>query len=155
MSKVYVTAMVAGDRSWFHQTRSYPPRKVRSCMPVPFQAGCAAPAAARPPDPVVLKGPPAPDDFARLAELPADKAERYKGLYDRFMADTRPQRDSLASLRRDMSGGDDPRKSGRWPSSSAGTGGGVIGMVLRQTASPRRDARYGGSDPPAAWWKAG
>jgi hypothetical protein len=61
-----------------------------------------------PPDPVVLNGPPAPDDFARLAELPADKAERYKGLYDRFMADTRPQRDSLATLRRDMSGGYDP-----------------------------------------------
>lgn len=56
-----------------------------------------------PPDPVVLKGPPAPDDFVRLAELPADKAGRYKDLYDHFMAETKPQRDSLASLRRDAS----------------------------------------------------
>jgi hypothetical protein len=57
-----------------------------------------------PPDPVVLNGPPAPGEFARLVELPADKTDRYKGLYDRFMAETKPQRDSLASLRRDMSG---------------------------------------------------
>jgi hypothetical protein len=59
-----------------------------------------------PPDPVVLKGPPAPDDFRRLVELPDDKVASYQGLYDRFMAETKPQRDSLAALRNQASGGD-------------------------------------------------
>jgi hypothetical protein len=58
-----------------------------------------------PPDPVVLKGPPAPEEFVRLVQLPDDKAGRYKELYDRFMAETKPQRDSLATLRRDATGG--------------------------------------------------
>lgn len=60
-----------------------------------------------PPDPVVLKGPPAPDEFASLVQLPADKVDGYKVLYERFMADTKPQRDSLAMLRRDMTSGSD------------------------------------------------
>jgi hypothetical protein len=59
-----------------------------------------------PPDPVVLKGPPAPDEFSRLVELPQEKVAGYRGLYDRFMAQTKPQRDSLAVLRNDMGGGD-------------------------------------------------
>jgi len=52
-----------------------------------------------PPDPVVLQGPPPPDTLAAIAKLPADRTERYKALYDRFMAETQPQRDSLATLR--------------------------------------------------------
>ena len=55
--------------------------------------------AERPPDPVVLKGPPAPDDFQKLVDLPEDKVAGYKGLYDRLMTETKPQRDSLAALR--------------------------------------------------------
>jgi hypothetical protein len=58
-----------------------------------------------PPDPVVLKGPPAPADFQKLVELPQDKLSGYQGLYDRFMAETKPQRDSLAALRAGMGGG--------------------------------------------------
>ena len=54
-----------------------------------------------PPDPVVLDGPPAPAEFARIVKLPADKLTRYTELYDRFMESTRPQRDSLTAMRRD------------------------------------------------------
>jgi hypothetical protein len=58
-----------------------------------------------PPDPVILKGPPAPADFQNLVDLPQEKAAGYQSLYDRFMAETKPQRDSLAALRSDMGGG--------------------------------------------------
>ena len=54
-----------------------------------------------PPDPVVLNGPPAPAEFARIVKLPAESVTRYTQLYDRFMESTRPQRDSLAAMRRD------------------------------------------------------
>lgn len=47
------------------------------------------------PDPVVLKGPPAPEEFARITELEDAQRERYAGLHQRFMANTQPQRDSL------------------------------------------------------------
>ena len=57
-----------------------------------------------PPDPVVLNGPPAPDEFARIVELPGDKVRHYAQLYDRLMSSTRPQRDSLAAMRRDHRG---------------------------------------------------
>ena len=53
-------------------------------------------------DPVVIEGPPAPAEFARIVELPADSVDRYAQLYDRFMSSTRPQRDSLAAMRRDL-----------------------------------------------------
>jgi hypothetical protein len=52
-----------------------------------------------PPDPVVLEGPLAPAALDSLARLSPDKADEYKGLYDRFRAETKPQRDSLAALR--------------------------------------------------------
>jgi hypothetical protein len=52
-------------------------------------------------DPIVLNGPPAPAEFTRIVQLPADKVTRYTELYDRFMQSTRPQRDSLAAMRRD------------------------------------------------------
>jgi hypothetical protein len=54
------------------------------------------------PDPVVLHGPPAPPEFARIVELPADQVDRYAKMYDRLMTTTRPQRDSLETFRRDM-----------------------------------------------------
>lgn len=54
------------------------------------------------PDPVVLNGPPAPADFARIVELPQDRLESYTRMYDRFMTATRPQRDSLQTLRNGM-----------------------------------------------------
>jgi hypothetical protein len=57
------------------------------------------------PDPVVLKGPPAPDELAAIAKLPPDRTDHYKSLYDRFMSETKPQRDSLAALRN--GGGED------------------------------------------------
>jgi hypothetical protein len=53
-------------------------------------------------DPVVLAGPPVPAEFARIVELPEDQTGRYAQLYERFMASTRPQRDSLTSLRRNL-----------------------------------------------------
>jgi hypothetical protein len=53
-------------------------------------------------DPVVLEGPPVPAEFARIVELPEDQVGRYTQLYERFMASTRPQRDSLTTLRRDV-----------------------------------------------------
>jgi hypothetical protein len=53
-------------------------------------------------DPVVLAGPPVPAEFARIVELPEDQVGRYAQLYERFMASTRPQRDSLTAMRRDL-----------------------------------------------------
>ena len=53
-------------------------------------------------DPVVLAGPPAPAEFAHIVELPEDQVGRYAQLYERFMAATRPQRDSLDTLRSQM-----------------------------------------------------
>jgi hypothetical protein len=53
-------------------------------------------------DPVVLEGPPTPAEFARIVELPGDQVDRYAQLYERFMTSTRPQRDSLTALRRDL-----------------------------------------------------
>ena len=53
-------------------------------------------------DPVVLEGPPVPAEFARIVELPENQVDRYAQLYERFMASTRPQRDSLTALRRDL-----------------------------------------------------
>jgi hypothetical protein len=53
-------------------------------------------------DPVVADGPPAPADFAGIASPPDDQQRRYTGLYQQFMASTRPQRDSLNVTRRDM-----------------------------------------------------
>jgi hypothetical protein len=55
-----------------------------------------------PPDPVVLNGPPAPAEFARIVELPPDRVDGYARLYERFMSSTRPPRDSLAAMRRDL-----------------------------------------------------
>jgi hypothetical protein len=53
-------------------------------------------------DPVVLEGPPVPAEFAWIVELPEDQVGRYAQLYERFMASTRPQRDTLTTLRRDL-----------------------------------------------------
>ena len=53
-------------------------------------------------DPVVLVGPPAPAEFAQIVNLPTDQVNRYGQLYDRFMTETRPQRDSLDTLRSQM-----------------------------------------------------
>ena len=53
-------------------------------------------------DPIVLEGPPVPAEFARIVELPENQVDRYAQLYERFMASTRPQRDSLIALRRDL-----------------------------------------------------
>ena len=59
---------------------------------------------ATPPDPVVLQGPPAPANFQKLVQLPDAKLAGYQNLYDRFMAQTKPQRDSLVALRNGMGG---------------------------------------------------
>ncbi|HEX3233021.1 MAG TPA: hypothetical protein VHR41_02410 [Gemmatimonadales bacterium] len=55
-------------------------------------------------DPVVADGPPAPDEFAKIASPPEDQRRRYAELYQRFMASTKPQRDSLNLARREMIG---------------------------------------------------
>ena len=47
------------------------------------------------PDPVLLKGPPQPEEFTRITGLEESKRPRYAELYQSFMAKTRPQRDSL------------------------------------------------------------
>ena len=60
-----------------------------------------------PPDPVVFQGPPAPADFQKLVQLPDAKLAGYQNLYDHLMAETKPQRDSLAALRNNMSDSED------------------------------------------------
>ena len=71
-------------------------------QPGGYRGRMHGPGRGTPPDPVVLKGPPAPADFQKLVELPQDKLAGYQGLYDRFMSETKPQRDSLAALRAGM-----------------------------------------------------
>ncbi len=66
-------------------------------------------------DPVVLKGPPAADEFARITGLEPAQRARYAELQQRFMASTQPQRDSLkasfAAMRESYQKGD--RQRGR------------------------------------------
>jgi hypothetical protein len=76
-------------------------------QPGGYRGRMHGPGRGTPPDPVVLKGPPAPADFQKLVELPQDKVAGYQGLYDRFMAETKPQRDSLTALRTGMGGSGD------------------------------------------------
>ncbi len=54
------------------------------------------------PDPVVLEGPPAPGEFRDLLGLNEDQAGKYGTLYDRFMVETKTQRDSVRTLREAM-----------------------------------------------------
>jgi hypothetical protein len=54
------------------------------------------------PDLVVLHGPPAPPEFARIVELPPDQVARYTEMYDHLMTSARPLRDSLETLRQGM-----------------------------------------------------
>jgi hypothetical protein len=54
------------------------------------------------PDPVVVNGPPAPAEFAQVVGLPEDKVSGYAEVYQRFMDQTKLQRDSLEVLRRGM-----------------------------------------------------
>ncbi len=56
--------------------------------------------AMKPLDPVVVKGPPPPAEFAKITSV-AD-TQRYATLFDHFMAATRPQRDSLTAARSAM-----------------------------------------------------
>jgi hypothetical protein len=62
------------------------------------------------PDPVVLNGPPNPDEFARITALEDSKRGQYAELYQRFMANTQAQRDSLkasfATMRESFEKGD-------------------------------------------------
>ena len=55
-------------------------------------------------DPVVMKGPPSPDSMATLVGLDTASTERYATLYQNLMTATKPQRDSLAALRRSWRG---------------------------------------------------
>ena len=54
------------------------------------------------PDPVVVHGPPAPAEFAQVVGLPEGQVSGYAELYQRFMDQTRPQRDSVDAIRRGM-----------------------------------------------------
>jgi hypothetical protein len=54
----------------------------------------------KPIDPVVAEGPPPPEQFATITSV-AD-TQRYATLYGHFMANTKPQRDSLAAARTAM-----------------------------------------------------
>ena len=64
-------------------------------------------------DPVVVEGPPAPAEFARITSVP--DTQRYARLYEHFMTSTRSQRDSLVAARAAMRGAfeDRDRDAGR------------------------------------------
>jgi hypothetical protein len=49
-------------------------------------------------DPVLLQGPPAAVEFAKIAGLDQGQQERYADLQQRFMVSTQPQRDSLKAI---------------------------------------------------------
>jgi Spy/CpxP family protein refolding chaperone len=67
----------------------------------------------KPLDPVVAEGPPPPTEFATITSV-AD-TQRYATLYGRFMANTKPERDSLAAARTAMRNAfeDHDREAGR------------------------------------------
>jgi hypothetical protein len=90
------------------------------------------------PDPVVLHGPPAPSEFARIVELPADQVGRYADMYDRLMTTTRPQRDSLETLRRGVREAFESRDR-----ASAERLGGVAQPLVQELA--RRQAAFDGT----------
>ena len=53
-------------------------------------------------DPVVVQGPPSPEDMARLAGLSDAEEATYLSIRNDFMVGTKPQRDSLNLLRSDL-----------------------------------------------------
>lgn len=54
------------------------------------------------PDPVLFSGPPLPEDFLDLVTLDSAQYNAYRTQYMNFMQATRPQRDSLLEMRRQM-----------------------------------------------------
>ena len=56
----------------------------------------------RMPDPVFFNGPPLPEDFLDLVTLDSIQYNAYRVQYMNFMEATRPQRDSLLEIRRQM-----------------------------------------------------
>jgi hypothetical protein len=76
-------------------------------------------------DPIVLEGPPAPEEFAQAASLNDAEKEHYSTLYANFMANTRVVRDSLRQSMRSMRGtqrGDDAEGGAPDPSGGRGQG---------------------------------
>lgn len=59
-------------------------------------------AAFKVPDPVLFNGPPPPEEFLDLVGLDSTQYTAYRVQYVAFMEQTRPQRDSLLELRRQM-----------------------------------------------------
>lgn len=66
----------------------------------------------RVPDPILFNGPPTPEDFLDLVALDSIQYTAYRTRYVNFMEQTRPQRDSLLDLRRQMR---DAMQSGAMP----------------------------------------
>jgi hypothetical protein len=85
-------------------------------------------------DPVVLEGPPAPEDFVKLASLDDAQKTQYATLYQNLMSDTKPQRDSLSQMRESMRAA---RERGERPDMSAMRG---AGSDLRQSLQQKQDA---------------
>ena len=56
----------------------------------------------RMPDPILFSGPMVPEDFIDLVALDSTQYTSYRVQYTNFMAQTRPQRDSLVEFRRQM-----------------------------------------------------
>lgn len=54
------------------------------------------------PDPVILEGPPQPDDFAAMFQLADSQRPRYDSLYRSLMDSTAAERDSVAAVRQDI-----------------------------------------------------
>lgn len=90
-------------------------------------------------DPVVLKGPPAPDSMSQLVGLDESGLERYKTLYENLMTSTQPERDSLAALRQARRSGGGG--GGGWGADSAGGAGGGQGRRGGGMRGPASDLR--------------
>jgi len=54
------------------------------------------------PDPVIIEGPPKPDDFAAMFQLADSQRARYDSLYHSLMDSTADDRDSVAAARQEI-----------------------------------------------------
>ncbi len=61
--------------------------------------GARSPGGGRGFDPVVMQGPPRPEEMTRLAVLSEGQQSHYATMYENLMTDTKSDRDSLAALR--------------------------------------------------------
>ena len=78
------------------------------------------------PDPILFNGPPTPEDFVDLVGLDLTQYDAYRVQYSAFMEQTRPQRDSLVEIRRQVREAMGPGVAAAEPPRGGGRQGGSL-----------------------------